>query len=293
MNQVRPSIPNYAYRNEFLFASSPGQISIADILWIQAATIEVLLLVSWLGWGWRGLDWAAPIDTSREAADSVAGESNQQEAAPLARCGLVLACFEILMMQPISEPIYQLLLPLQRIQFPWRWLGPTWFGALFWLSSPAALPHTQSQSSSTLLRGAWLRAITLTAVLWGDCSAVFERTFWATTHWSWSDARSIGCWLAIHWCLSQTDWPPCPPRANCRSGLWPWEMAASPSPGCPTTHQRGSGKARGCVECRPSGCRPGRNKPGRLSWGREPLKKQAKALGLDLPNWLNMGRNSG
>ncbi|MEY4841273.1 MAG: hypothetical protein RLZZ374_2181, partial [Cyanobacteriota bacterium] len=27
------------------------------------------------------------------------------------------------MMLPISEPIYQMLVPLQRIQFPWRWLG--------------------------------------------------------------------------------------------------------------------------------------------------------------------------
>lgn len=173
---VRPPIPNYLYRNEFLFAHHPGQIMIADLLWIQAATIVVLLLVRWLGWGWRGLGWAGAGNLG-SAEDSSYGSQGSQEGAPLASWGLLLTCFGILMMLPISEPIYQLLVPLQRIQFPWRWLGPTWFGALLWLTSagtvtsPAAF---QRLDQGRLRRGAFLAAIALAAVLWLDSLSRFR-----------------------------------------------------------------------------------------------------------------------
>ena len=206
MNQVRPPIPNYLYKNEFLFAYHPGQISIADILWIQAATILVLLLVRWLGWGWRGLAWAAPIDASKGIAKSVSAESKQQEAVPLARWGLLLACCGILMMLPISEPIYQLLLPLRRIQFPWRWLGPTWFGALLWLSSPGVLAHAPNPSRSALRRGAWLGAITLAAVLWVDSLSRFRDNILGH-HPSELERRSLNRLLA------------CDPLVPCPDGL--------------------------------------------------------------------------
>ncbi len=206
MNQVRPPIPNYLYKNEFLFAYHPGQISIADILWIQAATVLVLLLVRWLGWGWRGLAWAAPIDASKGIAKSVSAESKQQEAVPLARWGLLLACCGILMMLPISEPIYQLLLPLRRIQFPWRWLGPTWFGALLWLSSPGVLAHAPNPSRSALRRGAWLGAITLAAVLWVDSLSRFRDNILGH-HPSELERRSLNRLLA------------CDPLVPCPDGL--------------------------------------------------------------------------
>ena len=206
MGLVRPPIPNYLFTYEFFFADHPGRIVLADLLWIQAATIVVLMLVRWLGWGWRGLGWAGPVDLDKGKADSGAVERNQPEAAPLARWGLLLTCFGLLMMLPISEPIYHLLVPLQRIQFPWRWLGPTWFGALLWLSSPGALPHAPSPSRSALRRGAWLGAITLAAVLWVDSLSRFRENVLGH-HPSELERRSLNRLLA------------CDPLVPCPDGL--------------------------------------------------------------------------
>jgi len=125
------------------------------------------------GWGWRGLAWAGAGDLRTGEANTLGSEAHP-EAAPLGRWGLLLSCFGMLMMLPISEPNYQVLVPLQRIQFPWRWLGPTWFGALLWLSSPGALPLGSHQPRSVLRRGAWLGAITLAAVLWVDSLSRFR-----------------------------------------------------------------------------------------------------------------------
>ncbi len=202
---VRPPIPNYLYKNEFLFAHHPGQIMIADLLWIQAATILVLVLVRWLGWGWLGLGWAGASDLNTEEADNI-GSAGNPEGAPLARWGLLLTCFGILMMLPISEPIYQLLVPLQRIQFPWRWLGPTWFGALLWLCSPGALPVGTHQTPSVLRRGAWLGAITLAAVLWVDSLSRFQQNILGH-HPSELERRSLNRLLA------------CDPLVPCPDGV--------------------------------------------------------------------------
>lgn len=205
MGQVRPPIPNYLFTYEFLFAHHPGRIVLADLLWIQAATIVVLVLVRWLGWGWRGLAWAGAGDLSRGEANTL-GSKAHPEGAPLARWGLLLTCFGILMMLPISEPIYQLLVPLQRIQFPWRWLGPTWFGALLWLSSPGALPLGSHQSRSVLRRGAWLGAITLAAVLWVDSLSRFRQNILGH-HPSELERRSLNRLLA------------CDPLVPCPDGV--------------------------------------------------------------------------
>ena len=164
---VRPPIPSGLYRNEFFLHHHPGSLVLADLLWIQAATVLVLLLVRWLGWGWRGLQ-SKPQDN--EAA-------SWQQDAPLAAWGLLLVLMGLLLMLPVGEPMYGLLPALQRIQFPWRWLGPTWFGALLWLTSagtvtsPAAF---QRLDKSGLRRGALLAAIALAAVLWVDSLSRFR-----------------------------------------------------------------------------------------------------------------------
>jgi hypothetical protein len=110
------------------------------------------------------------------------------------------------MMLPISEPIYQMLVPLQRIQFPWRWLGPTWFGALLWLSSPGALPVGTDQPRSVLRRGAWLGAITLAAVLWVDSLSRFRQNILGH-HPSELERRSLNRLLA------------CDPLVPCPDGV--------------------------------------------------------------------------
>jgi hypothetical protein len=99
---------------EFFGVGAAGASSFGRLLWIQALVLLLLLALRWLGWGRR--------------------------SSGLGRWGLVLAALALVMMLPISQPIYVLVAPLQRIQFPWRWLGPGWFGGLLWLCSPGALP---------------------------------------------------------------------------------------------------------------------------------------------------------
>lgn len=112
--QVRPPIPSGLFLWEFFGAGAAGASSFGRLLWIQAVVLLLLLALRWLGWGRR--------------------------STGLGSWGLVLAALALVMMLPISQPIYGLVAPLQRIQFPWRWLGPGWFGALLWLCSPGALP---------------------------------------------------------------------------------------------------------------------------------------------------------
>jgi hypothetical protein len=112
--QVRPPIPSGLFLWEFFGVGAAGASSFGRLLWIQALVLLLLLALRWLGWGRR--------------------------SSGLGRWGLVLAALALVMMLPISQPIYGLVAPLQRIQFPWRWLGPGWFGALLWLCSPGALP---------------------------------------------------------------------------------------------------------------------------------------------------------
>jgi hypothetical protein len=110
---VRPPIPSGLFLGEFLLAGELGAGSFARLIWIQGVALGLLLAMRWLGWGrrsgWLGL-W-----------------------------GLGIALLGLVLMLPISQPVYGLIQPLQRIQFPWRWLGPAWFGSLLWLCSPGAL----------------------------------------------------------------------------------------------------------------------------------------------------------
>jgi len=72
---------------------------------------------------------------------------------------LVLAASGLVLMLPVSAPVYELVSPLQRIQFPWRWLSPTWMGALLWWASIGVQPKAKLSAST------WRRvALLLTAL---------------------------------------------------------------------------------------------------------------------------------
>ena len=141
---VRPPIPAGLFTTEFFFGGGGGPRTFADLLWVQGLCVLAMLLVRWLGWGWRGL-------------------KPGQGSGLLAPWGLLLAIAGLALMLPPAHGIYQLLAPLQRIQFPWRWLAPTWLGALLWLCSPGALPPQPAQRR-------WGIALAGAAAigLWGD-----------------------------------------------------------------------------------------------------------------------------
>lgn len=109
--QLRAPMPAGLFPGEFFLAGALGNGSFARLLWIQGLVLALLIAGRWLAAGWRG-DW-------------------------LGRWGLAVALLSLVMMLPLGHPIYQLVSPLQRIQFPWRWLGPAWLGALIWLGSAA------------------------------------------------------------------------------------------------------------------------------------------------------------
>jgi hypothetical protein len=76
---------------------------------------------------------------------------------------LWVAVLGLALMLPPAQAIYDLLAPLQRIQFPWRWLAPAWLGALLWLCSPGALEPQPAQ------RRWGIALLGLAALgLWGD-----------------------------------------------------------------------------------------------------------------------------
>ena len=133
--QLRAPIPAGLFPGEFLLAGAAGAGSFAQLLWIQALVLGLLLAARWLGWGARA-DW-------------------------LGWWGLGVGLLSLALMLPLSEPLYGLVTPLQRIQFPWRWLGPGWLGALLWLTS-AGLAHNRANqmalgrrlSAGLLLAGA-------------------------------------------------------------------------------------------------------------------------------------------
>ena len=176
---VRPPIPAGLFTTEFFFGGGGGPRTFADLLWVQGLCVLAVLLVRWLGWGWRGL-------------------KPQQGAGLVASWGLVLAIGGLALMLPPAHGIYQLLAPLQRIQFPWRWLAPTWLGALLWLCSPGALPPQPAQRR-------WGIALAGAAAmgLWGDSLGRFA------ANWV-GHAPSRQEKLAVRRLLSCDPLKPCP-----------------------------------------------------------------------------------
>jgi len=141
LSTVRPPIPEGLLAGEFLGSGLAGQTSFGRLLWIQALVICSILINRWLGWG-RSVD-------------------------PIGLWGLVLAASGLVLMLPVSTPVYELVSPLQRIQFPWRWLSPTWMGALLWCASVGAEP--KSRLSPWTWRRVALLLTTLSAVgTWFD-----------------------------------------------------------------------------------------------------------------------------
>ena len=130
---VRPPIPEGLLAGEFFGAGEAAQSSFGRLIWIQAVVIGLIIVSRWLGWG-RSVD-------------------------AVGRWGLVLAAGGLLLMLPISAPVYELVSPLQRIQFPWRWLSPAWLGALLWWSSAS------NQVDSRLSPSRWRRAALLVTTL--------------------------------------------------------------------------------------------------------------------------------
>ena len=130
---VRPPIPEGLLSGEFFGAGEAGQSSFGRLIWIQAVVIGSILVSRWLGWG--------------------------RSVEAIGRWGLVLAAGGLLLMLPISTPIYELISPMQRIQFPWRWLSPAWLGGLLWWASAG------SRGSSGLRTSRWRRAALLVTAL--------------------------------------------------------------------------------------------------------------------------------
>ena len=133
---LRAPIPAGLLPGEFFLAGASGAGSFGQLLWIQSLAVALLLALRWLGWGSR--------------------------SDLLGRWGLSAALAGLLLSLSLSEPLYALLPPLQRIQFPWRWLGPAWFGASLWLCSAQRQPALPSWRRLALLitglgaAGCWL-----------------------------------------------------------------------------------------------------------------------------------------
>ena len=144
LGSVRPPIPAGLFSTEFFFGGGGGARTFADLLWIQGLCLALLVALRGLGWGWRG--WRPSPQVSL-----------------LAPWGLLIAVLGLALMLPPAQAVYDLLTPLQRIQFPWRWLAPAWLGALLWLCSPGALEPQPAKRH-------WGSAVMVLAALglWGD-----------------------------------------------------------------------------------------------------------------------------
>lgn len=122
---LRAPIPAGLLPGEFFMAGASGAGSFGRLLWIQSLTLALLLTLRWLGWGSR--------------------------SDLIGRWGLSIALIGLLLTLSLSEPLYQLVPPLQRIQFPWRWLGPAWFAASLWICSAQEQPALPSWRRLALL----------------------------------------------------------------------------------------------------------------------------------------------
>jgi hypothetical protein len=145
LDSIRPPMPAGLFATEFFFGGGGGPRTFADLLWIQGLCVALLVASRWLGWG--GLQWRP-----------------RGPGSLLAWWGLVVALVGLTLMLPPAQPLYALIIPLQRIQFPWRWLAPTWLGTLLWLCSAGA------PQAPRVLRRRWGVALLGAAALglWAD-----------------------------------------------------------------------------------------------------------------------------
>ena len=186
---IRPPVPAGLYPEEFFFAPAGDRPTyFADLLWVQGLVILLLLGVRLVGWGTGG--WRP---------------NRNAPVAPLASWGLLLALATVVMVLPISAPIYGWITPLQRLQFPWRWLSLGWLGALLWLCSPAAL-GLPWLARSGWRRGLWVLGALLALVLSVDSLNRF-RTNLLTDHLTPAQGERLNTLLR------------CPPLDPCPAGL--------------------------------------------------------------------------
>ena len=146
---VRPPMPEGLLPGEFFGSEDRGYRPFSALLWIQALAIALLTIWRWIGWRGRGL-------------------------SAVGRWGTILAMGSVLMTLSLSEPIYDVITPLQRIQFPWRWLGLGWFGVLLMLGSTGEEPSRQWQGRLTAL---WLLGVAA-AGCWVDGLWRFRSNLW-------------------------------------------------------------------------------------------------------------------
>jgi len=180
LSSVRPPMPAGLFNTEFFLGGGGGPRTFADLLWVQGLAIAALLLMRGVGWGWS---W------------------RRSGGGLLAPWGLTLALVGLGLMLPPAQPIYDLLTPLQRIQFPWRWLAPTWLGALLWLCSPGATaPRPAQRRWAIALLGA------AAAGLWTDSLGRFAAN-WVGHAPSRQEQQALRQLLA------------CDPLAPCPTGL--------------------------------------------------------------------------
>ena len=146
---VRPPMPIGLLPGEFFGSEDHGYQPFAALLWIQALAITLLGIWRWVGWRGRG-------------------------PSAVGRWGTILAVSSVLMTLTMSEPIYDVITPLQRIQFPWRWLGIGWFGVLLMLGSAGEASSRRWQGRSTAL---WLIGVAA-AGCWVDGLWRFRSNLW-------------------------------------------------------------------------------------------------------------------
>jgi hypothetical protein len=100
INQIEPDA-SVDYRNNFVFSTlSPDNL---NVWWMNILTLSTLLLF-------------AP------AAGLIFRRSRQALGQSL-KPAAVLSAVALLMALPLSHPVWQLIHPLQQVQFPWRWLA--------------------------------------------------------------------------------------------------------------------------------------------------------------------------
>lgn len=107
MPSLRAPVPEGLLRGEFFMNGIKSTGSFGGLLWVQGLAIALLLASRWFAWG---------------------GKSKM-----LGGWGLCTSLGALLLCMELMEPVYEQLPVLQRIQFPWRWLGPAWFGGTVWI----------------------------------------------------------------------------------------------------------------------------------------------------------------
>jgi len=173
LSSIRPPMPAGLFATEFFFGGGGGPRTFADLLWIQGLCAALLLAVRWLGW--RRLRWRP------------AGQGSL-----LAWWGLAVALLGLALMLPPAQPVYGLISPLQRIQFPWRWLAPTWLGTLLWLCSAGAeAPQAPRRRWGVALLGAAALG------LWADGLGRFTAN-WVGHAPSHQEQQALRTLLACH-----------------------------------------------------------------------------------------------